>query len=386
MAVIRMSRDFASTISASCFSCLRISAPCSCCSSCVEHFQQPRVASSRLKPLSWCSVCRCKIEQFGQFFVAAIGVLDLARPACAALPSTIFSCLRTLLGLLLDRVLALVEQAFALVQLLADLAEFVLPGGLLLDGQLFDFQLGFAFEIRRLALGLLDDFVGFGLRVAAAEAIEQLDQDKRQNRGHNGRHNHRNYFGHGNTSLQALSARAPSAAMPTTGDDRLNRKIVTGRTDWASERECLRPDVRIPARRALQAEAVTNCLASTGHCGLGGGEKPPRPPPDPAHVNRRGERRRRGGRPRREFHDAMPPAQPEGGLALLPQTGATCTQPKRSAAIERTSRRCEPVCSPPDRQMPLAVAELPGRMPWSQRQMKINRFVILGPPKWSGLN
>ena len=91
--------------------------------------------------------------------------------------------LANLLGLLLDGVLALVERAFAFVEFLADLGQFVFARGLELDGRLFHFQFGLAAEIGRFAVGFFEDFLGFGFGIAATEPIEKLDGDRAQHRG-----------------------------------------------------------------------------------------------------------------------------------------------------------------------------------------------------------
>jgi len=110
-------------------------------------------------------------------------------------------------------------------------------------------------------------------------------------------------------------------------------------------------------------------------------------PANRAHVIRRGDRRRRDLGSRRRLLNAMPQSAPsgddtmalprsEGGRAHVPQTEATCTQPKRSGTIDATTSRREPARPSPDRQKPPATALPSGRRPSSKRQMKITRFVI----------
>ena len=66
-----------------------------------------------------------------------------------------------------------------LEELPAQLAQLAFALGLLLDRPLLQFQLGFAAQAMGLLLGLLDDLLGFRFRVAAAKAVEPLDDNKR---------------------------------------------------------------------------------------------------------------------------------------------------------------------------------------------------------------
>ena len=103
------------------------------------------------------------VEQVGQLFVAAVGVFDLlGQLALVALDHLLLAA--QLLDLLLERVLALVEQPFALVQLLAQLGQLALAFGLLLDGHFLDFQLGFLAAIGAFAIGAGDDLAGLRFR------------------------------------------------------------------------------------------------------------------------------------------------------------------------------------------------------------------------------
>ena len=131
------------------------------------------MASSRLRPLSWCRVCRCSVEQVVQLFVAAVGVFDpFGQLALVVLDHLLL--LAELVGLLLERVLPLVEQPLALVQFLPELGQLVFAFGLLLDGQFFDFQLGLFAAVGLSRSAPLDDLAGFGFRIAAAEPVENL--------------------------------------------------------------------------------------------------------------------------------------------------------------------------------------------------------------------
>ena len=75
-----------------------------------------------------------QVEQLGQLLVAAVGVFDaFGQLALRGLDH--FLLLAQLLGLLFEGVLPLVEQAFAFVQFLANLAQSLFAFGLLLDGR-----------------------------------------------------------------------------------------------------------------------------------------------------------------------------------------------------------------------------------------------------------
>ena len=122
----------------------------------VEHFQQPLGGLLLAQPAQLVQRLPLQVEQLGQFLLAAVGVLDpLGQLALGALDDLLL--LAELLGLLFQGVLALVEQALALVQLVAELAQFLLALGLLLEGQFLDFQLGLAAAVVDLLLGLVDD-------------------------------------------------------------------------------------------------------------------------------------------------------------------------------------------------------------------------------------
>ena len=87
-----------------------------------------------------------------QFFVAAVGVFNaLGQLALGGFDH--FFLLANLLGLLFDGVLPFVEQPFAFVQFLANLAKFLFAVRLLLDGHFLDFQLGFFFAVVGIAMG-----------------------------------------------------------------------------------------------------------------------------------------------------------------------------------------------------------------------------------------
>jgi hypothetical protein len=69
------------------------------------------------------------------------------------------------------------------VQFLADDAQFFFALGPLLDGQFFDFQLGFAAAIVDLPFGLLDGLAGLFIGVSKMQVVEQLDGGERRSRG-----------------------------------------------------------------------------------------------------------------------------------------------------------------------------------------------------------
>ncbi len=132
------------------------------------------MASSRLSPLSLCSVWRCRSSSLASsslrrlvssIFSASFALVAFDHPLLAA----------QALGLLFERVLAFVEQAFALVQLLAELGQFLLALGLGVDGAFFDFEFGLFDAVGAVALGPADDLAGFGLGVPPTQTIEQFD-------------------------------------------------------------------------------------------------------------------------------------------------------------------------------------------------------------------
>ena len=101
--------------------------------------------------------------------------------------STNFSCFSDLLDLLFQGVLALVREAFALVQLAAEFPQLFLVFGLLLDSEFLDLQFGLAAAVCHLLLGPANHRPGLGFRVLAAQTVQELDQEKGQQEGHNGR-------------------------------------------------------------------------------------------------------------------------------------------------------------------------------------------------------
>ena len=109
-----------------CFSWRRITAPVSCCS-CVSSSSSSRlVASSRLRPLELVQRLPLHVQELGQLLLAAVGVLDLlGQLALRALDDLLL--LAELLGLLFQGVLALVQQALALVELLASARRSLSP-------------------------------------------------------------------------------------------------------------------------------------------------------------------------------------------------------------------------------------------------------------------
>ena len=160
-----------------------------------------------------------QVEQLGQLFVAAVGVFDpFGQLALVALDHPLLFA--DLLGLLLDRVLALVEQAFAFVQLLAELAQLAFSVGLLLDGRLFHFEFGFALVIARVKLGLVEDSFGVAFRIFAAEAIQHLDEDERQHGGRDRRDGNANGFWHSIPFFRRPTLRMASRGPHSSSDGR----------------------------------------------------------------------------------------------------------------------------------------------------------------------
>ena len=181
-----ISRAFCSQVSANCLSWRRIAAPVSCWSCVSRISSKRRVASAWLRPLSSCSVCRCRSRSLDSSSLRLVGLLDLLGQLALRGLDDLF-LLADLLGLLFQGVLALVEEAFALVELAADLAQLLFAFVLLLEHQLLDFQLALAAAVFRLLLGLGDDLGGLALGVLPPQVIEDLDQNEGHPEGCNSR-------------------------------------------------------------------------------------------------------------------------------------------------------------------------------------------------------
>ena len=145
----------------------------------VEHRQQPMLRLLAAQAAQVMQRLPLHVEQLGQFFVAAVGVVQsLGQPALRALDDPLL--LAQVVGLLFNRLLPLVQQPLALAQLVADLAELFFRLGLLLQRTLLDFQFRFAAPIGRLAVRALQDRAGFGLRVLSAQPVQQLHDGEGQ--------------------------------------------------------------------------------------------------------------------------------------------------------------------------------------------------------------
>ena len=135
-----------------------------------------------------------QVEELGKLLLAAVGVLDLFRQlALRALDDLLL--LAKLLGLFFQGVLALVQEAFALVELAPQAAEFLFAFALGLDRLFLDFQLGLAAAVLHLLLGAADDLLGFRFGVATAQMVQQ----RLQHEGQGGsEHRGNNHHGGGN--------------------------------------------------------------------------------------------------------------------------------------------------------------------------------------------
>ena len=178
-AVIRISRDFSSQISAICRSCLRISAPVLVLQFGVEQLRAAAAWPRRwLRPLSWCSVCRCMSSSLVSSSLRRLAS-SIRSASLRLVAFDHFLLFAELLGLLLERVLALVEQPLAFVELAADFAEFFLALFLLLEHHFLDLQFALAAAVVGVLIGLGDYRRRFAHGVLAAQAIEQFDENER---------------------------------------------------------------------------------------------------------------------------------------------------------------------------------------------------------------
>ncbi len=160
-------------------------APCLVLQLLLEHVEQPLRGLFAAEAAELVQRLPLQVEQLAQLFVAAVGVFDLLGQLALVGLDHLF-LLAQLVGLLLERVLPLVEQALALVQLLPDLAQLALSLRLLLNGQFLDLQLGLFFHGRAFALGILDDSRCLGFGVAAAQSIQKLDAGECRDAGDRG--------------------------------------------------------------------------------------------------------------------------------------------------------------------------------------------------------
>ena len=97
-----------------------------------EHFQQPPGGLLAAQPAELVQRLPLHVEELGEFLLAAVGLLDpLGQLALRALDDLLL--LAELLGLLLQGVLPLVEQALALVEFAAQAAQLLFAFGLCLD-------------------------------------------------------------------------------------------------------------------------------------------------------------------------------------------------------------------------------------------------------------
>ena len=239
----------------------------------VEDFQQPPGGLLAAQAAELVQRLPLQVEELGKLLLAAVGVLDPFRQlALRALDDLLL--LAKLLGLLLQGVLALVQQAFALVELAAQAAELLFAFALGLDRLFLDFQLGLAAAVLHLLLGAADDLLGFRFGVATAEMVQQ----RLQHEGQGGReHRGNNHHGGGNgchgfplgiestTRLRPLPSRDASVPRHRA---RIPKKLDAGGSAaapgptkrrpgaWAS-RGCYRPtgSRTIPTRKDPAASA-----------------------------------------------------------------------------------------------------------------------------------
>ena len=152
-----------------------------------EVLQEPRGGLVAAQAAQFVQRLPLEVEQLGEFLLAAVGVLDsLGQLALRALDDLLLFL--KLFGLLLQGVLAFVQDAFALVQFLAEFAEFLLAFGLLLDGHFLDFELGLALPTLGLLHRMVDDLSGLRLGVLAPKMVQRLDNHE----SHHGRQRGRN--------------------------------------------------------------------------------------------------------------------------------------------------------------------------------------------------
>ena len=183
----------------------------------LEHLQQPLGGLLAAQPAQLVQRLPLQVEELGQFLLAAVDVLDpLGELALGGLDDLLL--LAELLGLLLQGVLALVEDPLALVELLAEGAQLLLPLGLLLKGQLLQFQLDLPAAVVHLLLGALDDLRGLRFGVPPPQIVQELHQGEGQSAGDHRHHDdqkdsvrNQTRLGPSPVSLTSASGRAASA-------------------------------------------------------------------------------------------------------------------------------------------------------------------------------
>ena len=169
-------------------------APVSCCS-CVSRSSSSRlVASSRLRPLSSCSVCRCRSRSLESSSLRRLASW-IFSVSLRCVPSTIFSCLRSCSACSSRASWRLSSRRSRSWSSPAQAAELLFAFALGLDRLFLDFQLGLAAAVLHLLLGAADDLLGFRFGVATAEMVQQ----RLQHEGQGGReHRGNNHHGGGN--------------------------------------------------------------------------------------------------------------------------------------------------------------------------------------------
>ena len=161
-----------------------------------EHFQEPLGGLLAAQSAELVERLPLQVEEFGQLLLAAVDVLDpLGELALRGLDD--FFLLAELVALLLQGVLPLVEDPLALVELLAQGAELLLPLGLLLKDQLLQLQIDLAAAVVHLLLGAVDDLAGLGFGVPAPQMVQELHQGEGQNGGHHRHDEDQNSVMHG---------------------------------------------------------------------------------------------------------------------------------------------------------------------------------------------
>ncbi len=130
----------------------------------VEHFQQPAGGFFAAQAAQLMQRLPLQVEQFLQFFVAAVGIFDaLGQLALGCFDH--FLLLAQLLGLLLDGSLAACRATVRVRAIPGEFGQFFFAGGLLLDGHFLDFQLGFFFSVVGIAVRLVDNSFGFAFGI-----------------------------------------------------------------------------------------------------------------------------------------------------------------------------------------------------------------------------
>lgn len=155
----------------------------------VEHFEQASRGFFLAEPAEFMKGLALEVEKLGEFLISLFGVLNsLSEFSLGALDDLLL--LAEMFRLLFEGVLSLVEAAFADVQFLTELAEFLLAFGFALDSELFEFEFHFAATVLHLASCLGGDSSGFCLGVPASQVIEQFCEPeceaRRDYAGHDG--------------------------------------------------------------------------------------------------------------------------------------------------------------------------------------------------------